>query len=239
MSKDNTTPTTEQQVNTLVSAMTQGEDGKWSIPEDVTKDVPEAVVFAAKAERRYRDTQGSYTKSQQQLKELETINTELTDHVVKNATLHLSIEERDELDDLKTSNPEAWRAKLNEHETKAKEIQQETIDGFKKKGRAVSAGEARQQAYQEFTSRTGITLSDQVIKTQLPASYAHDLAEGTLTFDDFLSKAEKFLTPGKVIKGAEGDTAATTDLSDLPGGSQPSESAKTKDDNLSYANEVY
>lgn len=229
----------QDQINDLVSAMVEDENGKWEIPKDKLKGVSEAVVYAAKAEKRFRDTQSSYTKSRQRVKELETVNDNLTEHVIQNATMHLTDQEREELDDLRTSNPEAWREKLNEHEQKAKELQNQKIEEFKNKGKEASEGEMRTAAYQAFTERTGIELSDDVINNQLPASFMKNIEEGKWTFDKFLDEAEKFLKLPAKIKGANDKPENDKDLSKMPGGKEPSEEAQEGDAVQSYKNEVY
>lgn len=229
----------QDQINDLVSSMVEDENGKWEIPKDKLKDVPEAIVYAAKAEKRFRDTQSSFTKSRQRVKELETVNDNLTEHVIKNATMHLTDQEREELDDLRTSNPEAWREKLNEHEQKAKELQNQKIEEFKNKGKKASEGEMRAAAYQAFTERTGIELSDDVIHNQLPASFMKNTEDGKWTFDKFLEEAEKFLKPPTKVKGADDKPENDKDLSKMPGGSEPSDRAQEGDAIQSYTNEVY
>lgn len=233
------TPSVQDQVNELVSAMVEGEDGKWNIPEDKLKDVPEAIVYAAKMEKRHRDTQSAYTKSRQKLKELETVNEGLTEHVIKNATMHLTDEQREELDDLRTSNPEAWREKLNEYEQEAKELQNKKIEEFKDKGKKASEKELREAAYQEFTERTGIELSDEVINNQLPASYTKNITEGKWSFDKFLEEAEKFLKPPAKVKGSDDKPENDKDLSKMPGGKEPSEEAQEGNAIQSYSKEIY
>jgi len=233
------TPSVQEQVNAVVSAMVQTEEGKWDIPEETLADLPEAIVYAAKAEKRYRDTQGGYTKARQRVKELETVNTELTSHVVKNATMHLTNEEREELDDLKTSDPEAWREKINEHESTAKKLQEEKITEFQTKGKKASEAEVRTTAYQEFTERTGIELNDDVMENQLPASYTKKLSEDKWTFDEFLEAAEKFLTPNVKVKGADDNPDIPKSMNKLPGGKEPSKEAQTGDAVQSYVKETY
>lgn len=233
------TASVQDQINDLVSSMVEDDKGKWEIPKDKLKDIPEAVVYAAKAEKRFRDTQSSYTKSRQKLKELETVNGELTEHMIKNATMHLTSEEREELDDLRTSNPEAWREKLNEHEQKAQELQNQKIEEFKTKGKKASEGEMRTTAYQEFTERTGIELSDDVIKNQLPASYMENVENNKWTFEEFLAESEKFLKPSVKVKDSDAKPENDKDLSKMPGGKEPSTEAKVGDAVQSYEKEVY
>lgn len=234
---ENQTVTFEQKVNTVISKMVE-KDGKWELPDDIT-DVDEAVLYAARSEKRYRDTQGAYTKSRQKIKEIETINDRLTSHLVENATLHLNAEQLDELEELKLRDPEAWRTKLNEHESTSRQILKDKIEGFRKDGEKLSELEVRQIQYEAFTESTGIELSDEIIENQLPASYSKQLEAGTITFDQFLEKAKDFLTKDKVIKGANDTKPNSTSLNDLPGGSKPTEKATDGDIVASYNKEIY
>tara|TARA_Y100000310_G_C20667339_1_gene808324 strand:+ start:1343 stop:2167 length:825 start_codon:yes stop_codon:yes gene_type:complete len=233
-------PSFKDIVNDTVNKMVKTDSGSWELPEDVAKDLDESVLFAVQTERRYRDTQSSYTKSQQKLKALSTANEELVNHLIESTTLNLTDEQRTELDDLRTSNPEAWRAKLNEHEEAAKKAQQAKIDEFNKKGDAASQEEMRRMAYNDFTERTGIELSDNVLETQVPAGFQKNLQNGTWTFDEFLTKVEEFLSPKKVKdadKASKDDNPK--DMSKLTGGSKPSEHAQNKAAAVSYDKEIY
>lgn len=227
-------------VNSVVAKMVKAEDGSWTLPAEVESSLDEAMLHAVRTERRYRDTQASYTASRQQLKALETTNEELTNHVIANATLHLTDEQREELDDLRTSDPDAWRAKLNDYEVQAKELQRSKVKEFADKGKAASEAELRVQAYEQFKNETGIELSDQVIENQLPASYLKKLNAGAWTFEEFLSEAKKFLAPGDVkIKGANAPGDKPKDMSKMSGGSAPSAEAQEGASGQDYSKEVY
>lgn len=231
--------TVADQVNTLLGSMVQNEKGDWELPEEAIKDIPEAVIYAAKAERRYRDTQSSYTKSRQELKALKTTNESLVNHMIENATLDLTQEQRDQLDELRGTDPEAWRDKLTEYETAAKDAQRTKTKEFEDKGKKVSEAEMRQAMYADFTERTGIELSDQVIENQLPASYSKNMSDGTWTFEEFLANVETFLSKDKVIKDADDKGDKPTQMGKLPGGKDPDEAAKALDDVEAYDKETY
>jgi hypothetical protein len=233
-------PTLEAKVSNLVDSMVQNSSGKWELPEDASKDVAPEILLAVKTERRFRDTQSSYTKARQELKSTQAVNKGLTEHVIKNATLHLSEEERSELDDLRATDPEAWRDKLNEHEKKAKEIQQGKIKELESEGKKASEAELRAASFEAFTQRTGIELSDEVVENQLPAAYTKNLASGKWSFDEFLTQTEQFLAPKKSIKGAKNQPKTDTkDISNLPGGAKPSQQAQTVDDLAAYKKEIF
>ena len=60
-------------VNELVGKMVQNEQQQWALPEEAAKDLDEQTLFAVTSERRYRDTQGAYTRAQQESKKNEAI----------------------------------------------------------------------------------------------------------------------------------------------------------------------
>jgi hypothetical protein len=239
--------TTEQtdfktQVNSIVDSMTQGADGNWVIPEEVAAKVGEEVLYAAKIEKRFRDTQSAFTKVSQKAKSLETVNSQLTQHMIDNATLHLNEEERAELNALRSTDPEAWRIKITEAENKAKNIIRERISTFEQEGKKLTELEIRQQKVEAFKERTGIELNNEFIESNLPARYIKDLEAGTIDFDEFLKRSEDYLTKAKVIKGAneevEGDKTIP-DLATARGGSQPAKQAQEVDSSIAYKNEIY
>lgn len=234
----------ETEVSSVVEKMTKDEKGNWQLPKDL--QVRPEVLVAARAEKRLRDTQGAYTKSRQDLKALETANKELESLISSNVSLNLTQEQIDELEDMKLRDPDAWRAKLNEHEQAAKASLDETLADIKKKGAASSELEVRQQQMEAFTEQTGIELNDDIIENELPAKYARDLKEGKISFEDFLKKAGEYLSKDKVIKGSLDDDEAETlkkskqpSLSDLPGGNEPTQKAQAKDDESVYKNTVF
>ena len=67
-----------KKVNEVVDQMVQSDDGKWAIPEEVAKDLSPEMTLAVTAERRFRDTQGSYTRTRQELKQTQAIDRKST-----------------------------------------------------------------------------------------------------------------------------------------------------------------
>lgn len=233
------TPAFEAKVKAVVDGMVKGDDGNWSIPEELSAKASEEVLYAAKLEKRYRDTQSAYTKANQKAKSLEVQTEKMTEHLISNATMHLSDDQRSELDRLKLRDPDQWRSKLNEYETEAQNILRGKIDEYAKEGEQVSELDLRRAKMDAFTESTGITLNDDVVQNQLPAAYSKQLSEGKIDFDEFLTKAHEFLTKTKVVKGANDEPKNSPNLGKLPGGSTPSEAAQLGDIVESYKDEVY
>ena len=59
------TPSFEEKVNSAASTMVEGDDGIWTLPEN--NELSEEVAFAAKLEKRRRDTQSAAAKTSQEL----------------------------------------------------------------------------------------------------------------------------------------------------------------------------
>lgn len=228
MSDDDKELTFADKVNAVVGKMVEA-NGVWQIPEEVAKDLPEEIIFAATQEKRLRDTQNSFHRVNKKAKELETINSKLTSHLVDNATLHLSNEQKEELEGLKIQDPDKWREKLNEYETEARKILTQKVSEFTTEGQVVSELEERKIKLAAFTESTKIELTDDIIQNELPAAYSRQLEKGEITFDEFLTKAQKFLTKGKVIQGSTEDPDKTTNLGKLAGGPEPDKEAQEGD----------
>lgn len=231
------TPSFEQQVNTAADQMVKNDKGSWELPADT--EATEEVKYAAKLERRRKDTQASFTQSKQETSRLKTVNSKLSTHLVDNVTAHLNTEQQDELDELKINDPDAWRTKINDYEVEAQTVLKKQMDEYNVAGDFASEEEARTAAMVEFSTRTGIELNDDIVDNQLPASYSKQLSNGTITFTQFLDKAQEFLQKEKVVQGADEKPDNDKNLGDMSGGSKPSENAKSGDIVQSYAKEIF
>jgi hypothetical protein len=226
-------------VDSVVSAMVQGEDGNWQIPPELLENTPEEVAYAAKLEKRYRDTQSAYTKAQQKSKSLETVNGKLTEHMIRNATLHITDEQRADLDALRATNPEAWREKLSGYEEEAKQLVTSKVSEFQQEGVKVSELELRAQKVAEFKEEVGVELTDSFIEENLPAKYIKDLEKGTIDFDTFLQRSKDYLTKAKIIKGSDEEPENAPNLGKLGGGHKPAKAAIEGGIVESYKTEIY
>lgn len=236
---NNKAPATfEEKVLDIVSKAEKNESGALILTDEILAEVPEELVFAAKAELRYRNTQAGFTKAQQEVKKLSKVKDELTKKLEKSVSLKLTKAQKDELDDLKLNDPDAWREKLQEYETEAKKTFKETLKEIEKEGENYSELELRQAKLEAFSEETGLKLNDEIIDEQLPAGYKKKLESGAWSFDKFLEQAHKYLTSGKVVKGAgEPGAPGEHNLNQLPGGKKPSKAAVEGDivDNYSKA----
>lgn len=184
-----------------------------------------------KAEKRRRDTQAAFTKSQQALKAREA---EL--QVLKTTGPAITPEVAKELEDLKFKDPDAWKSRLDkiqdEHNAtiaaKTKELTDQVVNQ--------SELERRASVLAEFnTANPGLVITDEVIQYDIPPRITKELAEGKVSFEDFLVKVKEYLSTPKKVK-ADG-VEQQPNLSKEGGGSTPTvDSGKVK---TSYEKEIF
>ena len=224
-------------VNEVVNAATVDNKGNIILPDDLSEE----MRFAATAEKRRRDTQSSYTKEVQSRKALEIEKSTLLSEF-GSVEVKLTQEQTEELEDLKFSDPEAWRTKLNQYESEAKDKRIKAID---EKLKTVSKTtldndelESRKQKLEAFAAEhTDFVLDDDVIANDIPQRITKKLATGAISFDEYLNECYNYLKTGKVVK--QDDVIGQPNLGKAGGSHQPEKIAQSKDDVLSYNKEVY
>lgn len=218
----------QEKVNELVGKMEQGDDGKWKLPDEVAADLDEPTKFAVTAERRYRDTQGAFTRSRQELKRQEAIAQGLQDKLLS-SSVELTKEQKYELNELKKRDPEKWRSKLNEYEEQGKEHLAKELDEIRSKSANKSELEVRKEQMAAWSENTGIELTDEVVENDLPPRFMKELEAGKITFEEFLDKAGTFLKTPKVIAGTDDDEKNPPNFNNVAGGQEPSNAAQEGD----------
>lgn len=149
----------------------------------------------AKIEFGRRETQASFTKSRQELKALEAEKTFLMEQVQKG--LNLSNVQNEELNRLKFEDPDKWKETVTKLEAQARDEFDRTItDGLGHARTEASKSyelARREEILREFSeANPGFNLTDEKVRDQLPPVLVNQLANGEITFEDFLSKAQKF-----------------------------------------------
>ncbi|AWD90297.1 hypothetical protein [Dickeya phage Amaethon] len=228
--------TYEQRINEAVSALQQDDAGKWIYPEDMD----ESTRFAVTAERRRRDTQSAYTKSQQE-------NARLTSEVALMAqgwendyATSLDPVVQAELAELKVTDPDAWRNKLNELEKERRSKFNAVRTDIAQKSKAETELDYRKRALQEFSeAHPDFQLTDEVIANDLPPRFVKQLEQGEVSFSQFLKNAHEYLTKGKVVKPAEEKANGTINLSKATGSADPSDDAIRQQMSTTYQQEIY
>lgn len=231
-------PTFQEKVDAAVSAIKYDETTKKHI---LPEGLDEPTRVAAMAEKRRRDTQASLTREQQRSAALEAEKAEALKMVEESIRVELTAEEQAELDDLKFSDPEAWRVKMNSLEMETRKKKDEATKTRLKQvsetvGNATELERRKQLLDAHNAANPEYVLNDDVIANDIPPRILKKLENGG-TFEEFLSAAHKYLTTGKVVADAKTDNQP--DLGKLGGGSEPSAQAATKGLSESYGNEIY
>jgi hypothetical protein len=208
-------------VNSAVKAMSFDKDTEtWNLP----KGLSDEVKYAATAEKRVRDNQADRTRLAQQNKVLEADKANLLAQLKEDSQVIIPTERKDELDDLKFSDPEKWRTEINKLEdsfTRARDKKiSETLDANAQKVEL----ERRTVVLSEFNQENpDLEINDDVIDNDIPPRIKDKLETGKISFDDFLGEVKDYLTSDKKIY--QGDkTLNQPNLGDVGGGSTPTES---------------
>lgn len=191
--------------------------------ESANQEQPQTVDW----EKRFKDTQASYTKSRQ---ELAALKAEI--EALKQPT-QLSDEEKDKLEDLKYTDPDEWRKRVNT-------IEQEHSQRVDQKRQELTELEKRQMAFEDFAhSHPDVVINDDVIAYDVPKRITAKLEKGEITFEAYLNEVYEYLKAPKVIGDGNKALASQPDLSKLGGNSAASASATAADIVQSYKNEIY
>ncbi|RLB10204.1 MAG: hypothetical protein DRG27_03555 [Deltaproteobacteria bacterium] len=186
-------------------------------------------------EKRFKDTQASYTKSQQALRKVEAERDTLKT-LVPTLSASLTEEQKTELEDLKYSDPDAWRVKMNKVEVQAR------TDLDAKTAEAISEADIqfelsrRGKILEDFNANSDTPLTDDQLANDIPPRLVKQMEAGEITFEDLVTKAHKFINSPKAIKGTD-DTLDQPSLDNKGSGTsdtKPDETASKK-----YANSVY
>ena len=231
------TQTFEEKVNTVVSQFTTDDNGKLALPDGV--EVDEATLYAARAEKRRRDTQSAFTKAQQENKRLMTENEKLALSWEQEATSQLPANEQARLEELKHQDPDAWRTELTKLEDEQRNRFQEKREGITKEVSQMTELEQREAqlaAFQE--ANPGLEITDQAIADEVPPRITRQLEEGKISFMEFLEQSKKYMTTTKVIDKGEKPTEEPK-FAESRGGSKPSKEALEAQSSTEYNNEIY
>jgi hypothetical protein len=177
-------------------------------------------------EKRFKDTQGAYTKSQQELKAT-MAKMEALEKLVQ-PKIELDPEQSRQLDDLKYSDPDAWRDKINSLEKEASQKQREVLDSASKQAAMEAEMDRRLHVLDEFNRANGLNISDETIQYDVPPRITKKLENGEVTFEEFLVDVKTYLeTPKKI--GDSNKTLEQPSLGKVGGNASPTKDAQEKD----------
>lgn len=201
---DTTGKTFADQVNELYNSVETDDKGKLVFPEGTD----EALKYAVRTEKQLRDTKAGYTKASQQLKVTEAEKQKLIELTKKGAKYDLTPEQKEELEDLKFSDPDAWRKKVNQLEREAAENHttkvNEALSDVSKSTSQEFELEQRKQVLADFqASNPDFVINDDVIQNDIPPRITSKLNKGDISFEQYLQEAKDYLAKGKTVGGAE------------------------------------
>lgn len=200
------------------------------IPEGLTTDTPESTQVDY--EKRFKDTQAYATKIAQEKaekeKELNELKAELS--VLKEtAKPSLTIDEQtqSELDDLKYSDPDAWRAKVNALEKQAKVEFNSKIDNAKQLSNQQLELQRRANILSQFQmEHPDVELTDELLNFDIPPRIVKELENGKVTYEEFLNNVYNYVITPKVI-GSNNKTLEQPNLSKTGGDDTPTKNSSS------------
>lgn len=192
------TPTFESRVNEVVNSSTVDDKGNLVLADGIVAD--EAVMYAAKQVKRFRDTQSAFTKSQQQNKALVAENEKLAASWENDAVSKLSNSEQARLEELKVQDPDAWRTEIsNLEETKRTQFK-EKREAITKEASQMTELERRGLQLEQFNKdNPNVQITDDVIENDIPPRITRKLEVGEIQFDEYLEEVKSYLTKGKKL----------------------------------------
>ena len=178
-------------------------------------------------EKRFKDTQAAFTKSQQALKEKEA-RLEALEKLTQ-PKVELDEATKTELETLKYEDPDAWRIKVNQLESEAARKHQETLNEAGRLAAQQAELERRAQVLEEFNrSHPTLQITDEVIQYDVPPRITKKLENGEVSFEAYLEEVRDYLQAPKVI-GDGNKTLNQPDLTRVGGDDKPSEGAVKAD----------
>jgi predicted transposase YbfD/YdcC len=225
-------------VNEIVNTAEVDAKGNIILPDDLD----EQTKFAATTEKRRRDTQASFHKLNRTNKALEVEKANLMSKVAGSVTVNLTAERKEELDNLKFEDPEAWRKEMNKLENSArterlKEIETE-LSQVSKSTLDTEELESRKTTLFNFQeANPDIEINDDVISSDIPPRIVKKLETGAITFEAFLNECATYLKTGKVVTQEE--TLKQPNLGKIAGSATPDKNAIKEDAVLSYNKETF
>jgi len=196
---DATNPYSEENINKLTTELTTDKGVKvaLSIPDDLDPILATLVT----SENRRRETQAEYTRVKQkealQAKELEALKASIPTLASK-ATL--TEEQLAELEELKTSDVDAWRAKANEYEAQLATAHKESITNVLTTASTESVKSMELQQLAEYNANSPHEITQEDLDYNIPPRLAMDYKAGKYTYSQYLELASNILFAGVTTK---------------------------------------
>ncbi len=204
----------QAKVNEVLKEIKVDDNGKFIYPEDLDP----ALRLAVAKEKAFRDTQAGFTKTRQELKakeaELEALRQQIAKYETPEASL--SEDERKELEELKYTDPEAWYKRMRALEETAQKKVEEKLNEVQQEARQKTEHEVQQEILKEFNKTRETPITPEFLELEIPPKYHKMVANGEISYIEFLEKAATFIDAPKKIATPEVET--TTNIQNAPGG---------------------
>jgi len=204
---------------------------------DTTQANPEEVNY----EKMFKDTQAGFTKGQQRIKELEA-ERDVYKALAPNPMDNLNEDVQAELDDLKYSDPDAWRIRLNEVEGQERTRLNERITETTSKATSEAAIQfelsRRGTVLESFNANSDTPLTDDQLANDIPPRLTKKLEDGEITFEQLLVEAHQYIHTGRAIKGAD-ELVGQPNMNSTAGGTASGDKRPDKTASQKYANSYY
>lgn len=200
------------------------------IPENNT-DTPESTQ-QVDYEKRFKDTQAFATKIAQEKadkeRELAELKAELS--VLKTAakpSLTMDEQVQKELEDLKYSDPDAWRTRVNELETAANaEFNSKIVEAKQLSSQQLELQRRANVLTQFQNEHPDVVFTDELLHLDIPQRIVKELENGKVTYEEFLNNVYNYVKTPKVI-GSTTKTLEQPNLSKTGGDDTPTKNSSS------------
>ena len=180
-------------------------------------------------EKRFKDTQAAFTKSRQEL--AATKAELLAAKEMQQFTMPADVKAR--LDELKFSDPDAWRVEMNAFEqsktAKFNEISATNTQAILSELNQ----EDRVQTLKEFNSLHGVEITESLLQNEIPNRIHNELNSGAIDYATYLAKCVEYLKTPKVIAGTQ-EVLGQPNIGKIGGGATPGEAASNMNIETAY-----
>lgn len=200
------------------------------IPENNT-DTPESTQ-QVDYEKRFKDTQAFATKIAQEKadkeRELAELKAELS--VLKTTakpSLTIDAQVQKELEDLKYSDPDAWRTRVNELETAANaEFNSKIVEAKQLSSQQLELQRRANVLTQFQNEHPDVVFTDELLHLDIPQRIVKELENGKVTYEEFLNNVYNYVKTPKVI-GSTTKTLEQPNLSKTGGDDTPTKNSSS------------
>ena len=201
------------------------------IPEGTTTDTPESTQ-TVDYEKRFKDTQAFATKIAQEKadkeRELAELKAELS--VLKTTakpSLTIDAQVQSELEDLKYSDPDAWRTRVNELETAANaEFNSKIVEAKQLSSQQLELQRRANVLTQFQNEHPDVVFTDELLHLDIPQRIVKELENGKVTYEEFLNNVYNYVKTPKVI-GSTTKTLEQPNLSKTGGDDTPTKNSSS------------